>query len=167
MSRTGPRRSNGAAADTGVIIASLRRLVSAVAPVTAPALALFLALAQSSPAWAEGSVSAGGGGAEEGGASCFFRQDWYGTWKTSPDSRSIYISASRQIYRLDLDTAYPLLQSRWAVLIDRDASNTICSAIDFRLVVIDRIGTNEPVIVRRLTRLTDAEAAALPKSLRP
>ncbi len=128
-----------------------------------------LALAQLSlPVLAQGTASPSSEAVGAAGpAPCFFRQEWTGGWKATPDARTIYISVSGSIYRLDLDTSYPLLQSPWAQLFDRDSSNTICKAIDFRLVVYDQIAIREAVIVRRLTRLTPAEAASLPKSLRP
>jgi hypothetical protein len=98
---------------------------------------------------------------------CFNLREWQGGWKTTPDARTIYINVSHRIYRLDLEAAYPLLQSAFSVLRYRDSSNIICDAVDFRLVVSDRIGTTEDVIVRHVTVLTAAEAAALPKTLRP
>ncbi len=98
---------------------------------------------------------------------CFLRRDWTGGWKVTPDSRTIYINVSGSIYRLDLNQAYPLLQSPWAVLHNTDASNAICSAIDFRLSVSDQIGNWQTPIVKKLTQLSAAQAAALPKRLRP
>lgn len=100
-------------------------------------------------------------------APCFFLRDWKGHWTTAKDARTIYISVSRRVYRLDLAAPYPLLKSPWAVLIYRDSSSTICGPADFRLVVSDQIGVKEAVIVHEVTRLTPAEVAALPKSLRP
>ncbi len=134
------------------------------------ALAALLTFGQTlSRAIAQGSISGGSAAVEAPGttAPCFFRREWKGTWKTTPDSRTIYIGVAHQIYRLDLDSAYPLLKSPWAVLYNRDSSNSICSAIDFKLVLSNQLGVREAVIVRRLTRLTPAEAASLPKSLRP
>jgi hypothetical protein len=98
---------------------------------------------------------------------CFNRRDWRGLWKTAPDARTMYIKVSDRIYRLDLDTAYPLLKSAWSVLSNTDGANSICTPIDFRLVVSDRIGTKQTVIVRRMSVLSPAEVAALPKDLRP
>jgi len=98
---------------------------------------------------------------------CFLRRDWTGAWRVTPDARTMYINVSGTIYRLDLEQSYPLLRSAWAVLHDRDSSDAICSAIDFRLSVSDRIGNWQAPIVRRMTRLTAEQAAALPQSLRP
>lgn len=164
MRRADSERLPGARASAGVGIAR----ACALAPVLTLAFAVMPAPAQAQSRAAQDSLS-GGGRAAEGPsqASCFFRQEWKGTWKTAPDSRAIYIKVARRIYRLDLDSAYPLLKSPWAVLYNRDSSDTICSAIDFKLVLSDRLGVREAVIVRRLTRLTPAEAASLPKNLRP
>jgi hypothetical protein len=105
--------------------------------------------------------------ADRGGTPCFLRREWHGRWKTAPDARTIYIAVSDRIYRVDLESAYPLLKSSWAVLSDRDASDAICTALDFNLVVSNQIGVVEAVIAKRLTLLTPAEAAALPRNLRP
>jgi hypothetical protein len=98
---------------------------------------------------------------------CFLRRDWTGTWRVTPDARTMYIHVGRSVYRLDLAEAYPLLRSPWAILHDTDSSDTICTGIDFRLSVSDRNGAWQVPIVRKMTRLTPERAAALPKSLRP
>ncbi|HTY49752.1 MAG TPA: hypothetical protein VMB48_08675 [Steroidobacteraceae bacterium] len=131
-----------------------------------PTLVLILAVVMLAAAPAARPAGAAGA-ADTGGAACFFRRQWRGTWKTAPDSRAIYINVSGRTYRLDLQAPYPLLGSAWARLTDRDASNTICSPDDFRLVVSDRIGVHQQVIVTRMTLLTAAQAAALPPALRP
>lgn len=102
-----------------------------------------------------------------GAAPCFFLKSWKGRWKTAPDSRAMYISVSHHVYRLDLAEAYPLLKSPWAVLVYRDSGSTICGPSDFRIVLSNQIGVRERIIVRKMTRLTPAEVAALPKKLRP
>jgi hypothetical protein len=108
-----------------------------------------------------------GPGLAHAAAPCFFLRSWKGHWKTAADARTIYISVSRRVYRLDLAAAYPLLKSPWAVLVYRDSSSAICSPADFRLVVSNQIGVKEQVIVKGVQRLTPAEVAALPKKLRP
>ncbi len=141
-----------------------RRLLGTLISVV---LALMLARLPS-PVLAQGSISAGSQAADVATpAPCFFRRQWSGTWKSTPDARTVYISVNHQIYRLDLDSAYPLLKSTWTVLSDRDSGDTICNAVDFKLVASDQLGFREAVIVRRLIPLTHAEAASLPKSLRP
>ena len=98
---------------------------------------------------------------------CFFRRDWTHAWRVTPDARTMYINVAGSIYRLDLLQAYSLLKSPWAILHDTDSSNAICSPIDFRLTVSDRIGNWQAPIVKKMARLDPEEAARLPKSLRP
>lgn len=98
---------------------------------------------------------------------CFFRRDWLGGWKVSPDARTIYLGVSGSIYRLDLAASYPFLKNPFALLVNKGATDMICTPLDFDLTVSNRAGGVEGVIVKRMTRLTPAEAAALPRSLRP
>jgi hypothetical protein len=105
--------------------------------------------------------------ANDSPGTCFNRKEWKGLWKTAPDARTMYIKAAHKVYRLDLDDAYPLLKSSWSLLSNSDASNVICTPIDFRLVVSDRIGTRQAIIVRHMSILSRDQVAALPKDLRP
>jgi len=105
--------------------------------------------------------------AEREPAPCFFRRDWKGGWKVTPDARTVYIVVAPWIYRLDLDAPYSLLRSPWAVLLSIGSNDTMCTALDFRLSVTDRAGAWQSPIVRAVRRLTPAEAAKLPKNLRP
>ncbi|HUN25160.1 MAG TPA: hypothetical protein VMU67_02550 [Steroidobacteraceae bacterium] len=100
-------------------------------------------------------------------APCFLRRDWSGGWRATADARTIYISVPPWIYRLDLDQSYPLLRSPWAVLENLGGNMSICTPLDFRLSVTNQLGVWEAPIVRGLFRLTPAEAAELPKRLRP
>jgi hypothetical protein len=99
---------------------------------------------------------------------CFYTQDWDG-WKATPDSKAIYIRTGiNKIWRLDLSSACPALQSPNAHLITHlHGSSSICSALDFDLKVGDASGFSTPCIVSNLTPLSDAEAKALPKDLKP
>lgn len=98
---------------------------------------------------------------------CFFRRNWLGGWRASPDARSIYINVSGTVYRLDLVASYSLLKDPFAVLINRGSSETICTPLDFRLTVSNRVGGIQSPIVKRITQLTPEEAKALPKKLQP
>ena len=99
---------------------------------------------------------------------CFLRRDWDGGFRVTPDSKTVYIRVSHHwIYRLDLAAPSPLLQSAFAVLNNRGTNDSICSPLDFQLLVSDHTGAQEPSIVSKVTRLTDAEAKALPKKLQP
>jgi hypothetical protein len=100
---------------------------------------------------------------------CFAANDWNG-WKATPDSRAIYLRTGvSRIYRLDLANACPDLQLGGARLINkvRGGSGFICTALDLDLKVSTGHGFSSPCIVSKLTQLSPAEAAALPRSLRP
>lgn len=99
---------------------------------------------------------------------CFFSTDWNG-WKATKDSKAIYIRVGvNQIYRLDLSTECPELQMPDAHLITHiRGSSSICSPLDLDLKVSDMHGFATPCIVSKITPLSPAEAAALPRDVRP
>lgn len=99
---------------------------------------------------------------------CFFSQDWNG-WKATKDSKAIYIRVGvSQIYRLDLSSACPELQMPDVHLITHiRGSSSICSALDLDLKVSDMHGFATPCIVSKITPLSPADAAALPRDVRP
>jgi hypothetical protein len=103
---------------------------------------------------------------------CFHLRDWHG-WKATPDAKAIYIRVGRSdIRRLDLMGSCPALNAGGTHLVTRvRGSSWICHPLDLDLGVADRIGPRSrsriPCPVTQITRLTPAEAAALPKGLRP
>ncbi len=98
---------------------------------------------------------------------CFFSRDWQG-WKATDDGKSIYIRVGRrQIYRLDLASSCPDLNYPSAHLVTQLRGDSICDALDIDLKVSDGSGFAVPCIVRKLSQLSQAEAAALPKALQP
>jgi hypothetical protein len=133
------------------------------------AFARELAAAGSPPATTDGSSAATvtRNAADSASAPCFFRRDWKGGWKVTPDARTIYIPVSGSIYRLDLQSSYQVLKDPWAILSNEDSIDTICSPLDFRLTVSNQVGIVQSPIVKKMTRLTPEQAAALPKKLRP
>ncbi len=110
----------------------------------------------------QGQASAGASSAQ-----CFFRRDWDGGWKATPDARTIYIRVSGTVYRLDLQGSYSVLRDPFAILTNKDSADSICTPLDFRLMVSNQAGIEQWPIVKSMTRLTPEEAAALPKKLRP
>lgn len=100
---------------------------------------------------------------------CFFPTEWDGGWKATPDAKSIYIGVGvHRVYRLDLASACPELNAPDSHLITKlRGSSAICDALDIDLFVGDSSGFKSPCIVKSLTPLTDEEAKALPKNLRP
>ncbi len=115
---------------------------------------------------------------------CFFITQWQG-WK-APDANTIYLGVNmHDVYRVDLSAGSPQLLWPDAHLISEvRGSSSICSAIDLQLSVAENTGgaafrTNGgvgfangyafkvPLIARKLTKLTPAEIAAIPKKYRP
>jgi hypothetical protein len=101
------------------------------------------------------------------GQSCFFVNQWNG-WKAAND-HTIYIGVSNnhRIYRLDMAGSCPALNDPTSTLITNNHTDSICSAIDWDLRVRQAPGFATPCIVAKMTQLSPAEAAALPRNLRP
>ncbi|HEY2885691.1 MAG TPA: DUF6491 family protein [Rhizomicrobium sp.] len=103
------------------------------------------------------------------GAQCFSIRD-FRNWKAL-DARTLYIRVdTRRYFRLDLETSCPLLLSGNSHLITKwRGSSWVCSAIDWDLKVSDdpMRGFASPCIVRKMTALSDEEAAAIPRKNRP
>lgn len=100
---------------------------------------------------------------------CFFVNQFQG-WRAAND-RTVYIRVGvRDIYRLDMAASCPQLTAPDARLITKTRGpDTVCSAIDWDLSVSESgpgaIPT--PCIVSSMRKLSPAEAATLPKKLRP
>lgn len=131
--------------------------------------ALLISLMGSSARSLARAEASGDARAERGSSdrSCFFRRNWDGGWKTTSDARTIYIRVSGAVYRLDLQASYPLLRDPWATLIDKGSTDSICSPLDFRFTVSNKVGGEEWPLVKHMTRLTPEEVARLPKQQRP
>jgi hypothetical protein len=103
---------------------------------------------------------------------CFFVTQWQG-WK-SPSPTVIYLGVNlHDVYRVDLSGGSSQLQWPDVHLVSRvTGSDSICSAIDLQLEVVDNTGGlgggfREPLIASKLTKLTPEEVAAIPKKYRP
>lgn len=98
---------------------------------------------------------------------CFYITQWQG-WK-APDQNTLYLGVNlHDVYRVDLSAGSEQLMWPDAHLISQvRGSNSICSAIDLQLAVADTNGFREPLIARKLTKLTPDEVAAIPKKFRP
>ena len=100
---------------------------------------------------------------------CFYANQFQG-WRAA-DEKTIYIRVNlNDYYRLDMAGSCPTLTTPDARLINKvNGPPTICSAVDWNLSVSTQgpgaIAT--PCIVKSMRKLTPAEAAALPKKLRP
>lgn len=101
-------------------------------------------------------------------AQCFHISNFEG-WK-APDAKTIYIRVGqRNYYRLDLTASCPTLRWPSAYLVTEwRGSSWVCSAIDWDLKVAQRSGGfAQPCLVKTMTKLTPAEAEAIPKKFKP
>lgn len=102
------------------------------------------------------------------GNQCFFTTQ-FENWRAA-DAKTIYIRVRRNnFYRLAMggECSAALLPSAQLVTVFR-GSNLVCSALDWNMKV--RPGLHEipePCIVKTMTKLSPAEAAALPVKARP
>lgn len=99
---------------------------------------------------------------------CFFSRNFEG-WKAL-DARTIYIRVNvRDYYRLDLASTCPTLLGPSTHLITKwHGSDSVCSALDWDLKVAQtgsEIAT--PCIVKKMTKLSPSEAAAIPPKFKP
>lgn len=100
---------------------------------------------------------------------CFLISQFRG-WK-APDTRTIFIRVGLdRVYRLDLASTCSLLAMPNVHLITKTRGpDLVCSAIDWDLSVSESPPGNIPeaCIVKRMTLLSPAEAAAIPPRYRP
>ena len=109
---------------------------------------------------------AGSSGAN--GTQCFLIRN-FDNWKAT-DAKTIYIRVNlNQYYRLDLGSQCPALLWPDARLITKwRGSDSVCSALDWDLKVSNGIhGFAQPCIVKTMTKLDPAAAAAIPPKFKP
>jgi hypothetical protein len=103
------------------------------------------------------------------GPQCFSIRS-FENWK-APDAKTIYIRVNlHQYYRLDLAASCPTLLSANSHLITNwRGSSWVCSALDWDLKVSEDSvrGFASPCIVKKMTALTETEAAAIPRKFKP
>ena len=100
--------------------------------------------------------------------SCFLTSQ-FENWK-APDPKTIYIRVGlTRYYRLDMSSQCRSLTWPGAFLITKfRGSNSVCTALDWDIKVVDGPhGIPIPCIVKTMTELTPAEAAAIPKKFKP
>lgn len=99
---------------------------------------------------------------------CFYSRDWQG-WKASADGKSMYIrTGPSRLFRVDFVGQCPEINRPAARLITQSRSDLVCSALDLDIrVSADSGGPGVPCLVDRITALSAAEVAALPKALTP
>jgi hypothetical protein len=98
---------------------------------------------------------------------CFYITQWQG-WK-APDANTLYLGVNlHDVYKVELSAGSPQLLWPDATLISQvRGPTTICRAIDLQLSVTDQPGFRVPLIAKKLTKLTPAEVAAIPKKYLP
>jgi hypothetical protein len=103
---------------------------------------------------------------------CFSMRDFQ-TWK-APDARTIYIKVSmNHYYRLDLSA--PCAGLKWVgvhLVTKSRGSDQVCDALDWDITASTKTfgqpgGMQMKCIVKKMTPMTDAEMAALPKGSKP
>jgi len=105
--------------------------------------------------------------AAHGSAGCFFASQWRG-WK-SPSPTVLYLRVNQDIYRVDLSVGTKELQWPGVHLVsEQRGGDSICSPLDLDLSVVPDIGGfHEHLFPKSITKLTPAEAAAVPLADRP
>lgn len=102
-----------------------------------------------------------------GPSQCFLSSEWDG-WKATPDAKTIYIRVGlNRFYRLDLASSCPALNMAGVHLVTKLHGPWICNALDLDLHVADGHGLITACIVSKVVPLSPAEAAALPRDVRP
>jgi hypothetical protein len=98
---------------------------------------------------------------------CFRSRDWKG-WSVA-DDKTIYLGVGSSVYRLDVLGNGRRIDMPGQFLVSRVRGvDRICSARDFDLKVADRAtGVVTPLFPIAISKLTTAEAQALPENLRP
>ena len=107
---------------------------------------------------------------DHGRNQCFFVNQFQ-QWR-DVDDKTIYIRVNlNDYYRLDMAGSCPELTFPDPHLITKTRGpDTVCSALDWDLRVADGTGPGSfavPCIVKAMTKLTPAEAAAIPKKYKP
>ena len=99
---------------------------------------------------------------------CFYVAQ-FRSWK-APDAKTIYIRVElHRIFRLDLaGECSLLLRPDSHLIMNVRGPDTICRPLDWDLKVAESFpGIPEPCIVKTMTELTPAQAAAIPPHFRP
>ena len=96
---------------------------------------------------------------------CFFARDITG-YNTAGD-KTVYLKVGvRDVYRLDLFAPCPDVDWDWKIALQSRGSDWICSPLDATIITKTPLGPQR-CEVSKLTKLTPAEVAALPKKVRP
>jgi hypothetical protein len=99
---------------------------------------------------------------------CFFVSQ-FESWKAGADAQTMYIRVSgRRFYRLDMGNRCNEMSWPGATLVNHFHGSAICSPLDWDMQVSQGVGGMvAPCIVKKMTRLSDAEVTALPAKQKP
>lgn len=91
------------------------------------------------------------------------------SWKPGGDEKTMYIRVTgRRFYRLDLANRCSEMSWPGATMVNRFRGSTVCSPLDWDMMVSQGTGGGAaPCIVKKMTRLSDTEVAALPAKQKP
>jgi hypothetical protein len=95
---------------------------------------------------------------------CFLSRDWQG-WSAPGDSNVILLKVRmHDVWRLELTPGTHVHKYPDYMLVNRiRGSSWLCSPLDFDLMLSDHHGFRQPLIVTKVSKLTPAEVAAIPK----
>lgn len=98
---------------------------------------------------------------------CFRLNDWRG-WK-APNADQIYLKVGmHQVYRLDLSYGSNFLRAPGMHLVTKvHGSDIICSPVDLDLSLASYPGIPEHLFIKTITKMTEAEIAAIAPEDRP
>jgi hypothetical protein len=105
--------------------------------------------------------------AQAAGSSCFWSSEYW-AWKAS-DAKTINIRVgNNRFFRLDLAApCHTLMAPNVHLITTIRGSNLICRGLDWDLKASEGGDAVEGCIVKTMTQLTPAEAAAIPAKFRP
>lgn len=97
--------------------------------------------------------------------SCFLTRN-VNSWSAA-DDKTVYVRVGvKDVYRLDLFGTCPDIDWNWSIALESHGSSWICSPLDATIIAQSPIGPQR-CPVTKVTKLTPAEAAALPKKHKP
>ena len=96
---------------------------------------------------------------------CFLTRN-VSSWSAA-DDKTVYVRVGvKDIYRLDLLGPCPDIDWNWSIALESHGSSWICSPLDATIIAKSPIGAQR-CPVREVSKLTQQEAAALPKKQKP
>jgi hypothetical protein len=105
--------------------------------------------------------------AEPATRTCFSTREWKGWSAPEPDMLYLRVG-TKDIYRVGLREGSPRIDKMGTFIVSEvRGSSQICTPLDLDLTLQDHTGFRGALIATSLTKLTSAEAAAIPLKDRP